>query len=258
VMRRSLLLAFVSTFAVASVALAATGGKEPKEPKATLVEAVSHTNHASSVHYVMEIAVAHAHHPSLKLDVRGARGTGSLYIHVRAFTSLVNDGPADTAGPAQSAFIDGPFLYEGSPNGVAVAGKVRWLRVPIERPDTARAIAAMHNMSPAPLLRILDEWSNARSHTSDGGFHGSVAYDDPIVLTALSGMTGGTEFRHVFFSAKIGRDGYVHDIRVTGTTADRSKSVRVTAHLFGYGRPVLVAPPREGTFIDRKLISLAA
>src|ERR1051326_2494860 len=89
-MRRSLLLAFVSTFAVASVALAATGGKEPKEPTATLVEAVSRTNHASSVHYVMEIAVAHAHHRSLKLDVRGARGNGSLFIHVRAFTSLVN------------------------------------------------------------------------------------------------------------------------------------------------------------------------
>ena len=254
-MRRSLLLAFVSTFAVASVALAATGGKEPK---ATLVEAVNQTNHASSVHYVMSIAVAHTHHPSLKLDVRGARGTDSLFIHVRAFTSLVNDGPADAAGPQQSAFIDGPFLYEGSPNGVAVAGKIRWLRVPVARPDTARAIAAMHNMSPAPLLRILGEWSNARSHASHGAFHGTVAYDDPIVLTALSGMTGGTEFRHVFFSAKIGDDGYVHRIRVTGTTADKSKSVTVTARLFGFGRPVRVSPPREGTFIDQKLASLAA
>lgn len=254
-MRRSLLLAFVSTFAVASVALAAAGGNEPK---ATLVEAVSHTNHASSVHYVMQIAVAHTHHPSLKLNVRGARGTDSLFIHVRAFTSLVNDGPADAAGPQQSAFIDGPFLYEGSPNGVAVAGKIRWLRVPLARRDTARAIAAMHNMSPAPLLRILDEWSNVRSHTSDGAFHGTVAYDDPIVLTALSGMTGGTEFRHVFFSVRIGDDGYVHNIRVTGTTADKTKSVTVTAHLFGFGRPVRVTPPREGTFIDRKLLSLAA
>jgi hypothetical protein len=256
VMRRSLLLAFVSTFAVASVALAATGGKA--EPRATLVEAVSQTNHASSVHYVMQIAVAHTHHPSLKLNVNGARGTGSLFIHVRAFTSLVNDGPADAAGPQQSAFIDGPFLYEGSPNGVAVAGKIRWLRVPLERAGTARAISAMHNMSPAPLLRILDEWSNVRSHTSNGVFHGTVAYDDPIVLTALSGMTGGTEFRHVFFSVKIGDDGYVHTIRITGTTADKSKTVAVTAHPFGFGRPLRVAPPREGTFIDQKLPSLAA
>jgi hypothetical protein len=219
---------------------------------------VSHTNHASSVHYVMQIAVAHTHHPSLRLDVHGARGTDSLFVHVRAFTSLVNDGPADSAGPQQSAFVDGPFLYEGSPNGVAVAGKVRWLRVPVTRPDTARAIASMHNMSPAPLLRILDEWSSARSHTSDGRFHGTVAYDDPIVLTALSGMTGGTEYRHVFFSVKIGDDGYVHSIRVTGATADKSKSVTVTAHLFGFGRPVRVTPPREGTFIDQKLLSLAA
>ena len=107
--------------------------------------------------------------------------------------------------------------------------------------------------TPAPLLRILDEWSNARSHASGGGFHGRVAYDDPIVLTALSGMTGGTEFRHVFFSVKIGGDGYVHSIRVTGATADGSKSVIVTARLFGFGRPVRVTPPREGTFIDQKL-----
>jgi hypothetical protein len=255
-MRRSLLLAFISTFAVASVALAATGGKQPK---ATLVEAVSQTNHASSLHYVMEIAVAHTHHASLKLHVRGARGTGSLFIHVRAFTSLVNDGPADAAGPQQSAFIDGPFLYEGSPNGVAVAGKIRWLRVPIARlGPSASAITAMHNLSPAPLLRILDEWSRARSHASNGAFRGTVAYDDPIVLTALSGMTGGTEFRDVSFSVKIGDDGYVHSVRVTGTTADKSKSVTVTAHLFGFGRPLRVAPPRQGTFMDQKLVSLAA
>ena len=45
---------------------------------------------------------------------------------------------------------------------------------------------------------------------------------------------------------------------VTGTTADKSKSVTVTAHLFGFGRPVRVTPPREGTFIDQKLQSLAA
>jgi hypothetical protein len=255
VMRRSLLLAFVSTFAVASVALAATGGKAP--PKSTLGQAVSQTSHASSVHYVMEIAVAHTDHPSLKLNVRGARGSDSLFIHVRAFTSLVINGPADAAGPQQSAFIEGPFLYEGSPNGVAVAGKIRWLRVPIARSGTAHAITAMHNMTPAPLLRIIDEWSNVRSHAYHGVFHGAVAYDDPIVLTALSGMTGGTEFRHVVFSARIGDDGFVHTIRVTGTTADKSKSVTVTAHLFGFGRPVRVTPPREGTFIDQKLQSLA-
>lgn len=254
-MRRSLLLAFVSTFAVASVALAATGGREPK---ATLVQAVSQTTHASSIHYVMDIAVARRDHPSMKLHVRGARGTGSLFIHVRAFASLVNNGPPDAAGPQQSAFIDGPFLYEGSPNGVAVAGKIRWLRVPAARPDTGRAIVAMHNMTPAPLLRILDEWSKVRSHAANGAFHGTVAYDDPIVLTALSGMTGGTEFRHVVFFAKIGEDGYVHSIRVTGKTADKTKSVIVTAHLFGFGKPVRVKPPREGTFIDQKLLTLAA
>jgi hypothetical protein len=162
------------------------------------------------------------------------------------------------AGPQQSAFIDGPFLSEGSPNGVAVTGKVRWLRVPIARlGPSAPAIAAMRNLSPAPLLRILDEWSNARSHAQHGAFHGTVAYDDPIVLTALSGMTGGFQFRDVRFSAKIGDDGYVHSIRITGSTADRSRSVTVTARLFDFGRPVQVTPPREGTFMDQKLLGLA-
>jgi hypothetical protein len=254
VMRRSLLLAFVSTFAVASVALAATGDKEPK---ASLVQAVRQTNHASSLHYVMAIAVKHTHRPTMELHVRGARGTGSLFIHVSTFTSLVNDGPADSPGPQQSAFIDGPFLYEGSPSGAAVTGKIRWLRVPIARlGPSAPALSAMHNLSPAPLLRIVDEWSNVGSHSPNGVFHGTVAYDDPIVLTALSGMTGGTEFRRVFFSAKIGNDGYVRSIRVTATTADRSKTVTVTARLFAFGRPVWVTPPREGTFMDQKLLSL--
>ena len=254
-MRRSLLLAFVSTFAVASVALAATGREEPK---ASLVQAVRQTEHASSLHYVMEISVKRTHRPTMKLHVRGARGSGSLVIHVSTFTSLVNDGPADSPGPQQSAFIDGPFLYEGAPDGVAITGKIRWLRVPLARlGPSAPALSAMHNLSPAPLLRIIDEWSNVGSHSPDGVFHGTVAYDDPIVLTALSGMSGGTEFRRVFFSAKIGDDGYVRSIRVTGKTADRSKTVTVAVHLFGFGRPVGVTPPREGTFMDQKLLGLA-
>lgn len=253
-MRRSLLLGFVATFAVASVALAATGAKAPH---ATLGQAVYRTTHAPSMRYSMTIAVTRRNHPAVQLRIHGTRSAESLFIHVKAFSTVLGGGTA-LPGPQQSALLDGPFLYEGSPNGVAVAGKIRWLRVPVARPDTGRAIAAMHNMTPAPLLRIVDEWSKARSHAANGAFHGTVAYDDPIVLTALSGMTGGTEFRHVVFFAKIGEDGYVHSIRVTGKTADKTKSVIVTAHLFGFGKPVRVKPPREGTFIDQKLLTLAA
>ncbi len=254
-MHRSLLLAFVLTFLVPSAALAATGGKEPK---ATLVQAVSHTNQASSLRYVMEIAIRRRGSPTAQLHVHGTRGTGALFVHVREYSSAAAGGPAAVPGPQQSAFLDGPFLYEGAPNGVVVSGKIRWLRIPLARVGpSASAVAAVYNLSPAPLLRILDEWSRARTQSPNGTFHGTVEYDDPIVLTALGGMAGGVEFRRVFFSATIGDDGYVHTIRVTGSTADRSRSLIVTAHLYAYERPVRIAPPREGTFIDQKLLGLA-
>jgi hypothetical protein len=252
-MHKSLLLAFVSTFAVASVALAATGGKAPRS---TLGQAVYRTSHASSLRYAMVIAVTRTHYPSMQLRIHGTRTTGSLYVHVKAFSTVLADGTA-LPGPQQSALIDGPFLYEGSPNGIAIAGKIRWLRVPVARLGTSKAITTMHNLSPAPTLRLVDEWSKVRTRAPHGVFRGSVAYDDPIVLTALSGMTGGIEFRDVAFTARIGIDGYVHAITVTGRTADGSRTLLVTVRMSGFGRPVRVPIPGEGTFMDQKLLGLA-
>ena len=253
-MRRSLLLAFVSTFAVASVALAATGGKPPRS---TLGQAVYRTNHASSFRFAMIIAVMHAHAPATQFRIHGTRTTGSLFIHVRAFSTVLGDGVA-LPGPQQSALLDGPFLYEGAPNGVAVQGNIRWLRIPVARIGTnAPVIDAIHNLSPAPLLRVLDEWTHVRTRTSTGVFHGSVAYDDPVVLTALSGMTRGIEFRDVVFTARIGADGFVHSIVVTGKTADRSRTLKATVSMYAFGRPVRVSIPGEGTFMDQKLLDLA-
>jgi hypothetical protein len=146
-MRKSLLLAFVSTFAVASVALAATGDKAPKS---TLVQAVDHTNRAPSLRYALDISITRPGSPAMSLHVHGIRGRDSLFIHVKAMAGAL-------AGPQQSAMLAGPFLYEGSPNGVAIAGKVRWLRLPIARIGSrARPIETMHNLSPAPLLHVLD------------------------------------------------------------------------------------------------------
>lgn len=253
-MRRSLLLAFVSTFAVASVALAATGGRAPKS---SLVQAVSQTRQAATMRYVLDIAVARAHYPAMQLRVQGTTSHRSLYIHVQAISSVLADGTA-VPGPQQSAMIDGPFLYEGSPNGVAVFGHVRWLRVPLARLGPgSKVVATVHNLSPAPLLRLLDEWSRGHMHSPNGVFRGSVAYDDPIVLTALSAMSGGIEFRGIRFTARIGNDGYVHSIRVTGATADGSRTLHVTARLFAFGRPVHLVPPGEGTFMDQKSLALA-
>ncbi|HEY2543880.1 MAG TPA: hypothetical protein VGH92_12625 [Gaiellaceae bacterium] len=242
------MLGFVSTFAVASVALAATGGRTPK---ATLAQAVGNTNRAPALRYVLDIAVTRSHEPQMRLHVQGKRGGHSLFIHVQEMS-------AGLAGPHQSAMIDGPFLYEGSPNGVAVLGHVRWLRAPLARVGAvSKAVKTVHDLSPSPLLRLLDEWSHARTHSANGSFHGTVAYDDPIVLTALSGMTGGIEFRNLRFSARIGGDGYIHTVTVTGRTADGTRTLRVTARLYAFGRPVRLTPPAEGTFMDQKSQALA-
>lgn len=244
-MRRALALGIVATFAVASVALAATGAKSPTT---TLVQAVQRTNRASTLRYVMDVVVSRAHSPAIRLHVSGERGNQLLFIHLRESSSIRTQ---------QSAMIDGPFLYEGAPNGIAVLGRIRWVRLPLARTSAESIVSTVHNLSPAPLLRILDEWPRVRTRSATGTFHGTVAYDDPIVLTALSALTRGIEFRDVRFSARIGDDGYVHMIAVTGRTADGSRRLRVTARLYAFGRPVRLTPPGEGTFMDQKLLGLA-
>jgi|SRR5579872_3341521 len=247
-MRRVLALGIVSTFAVTSVALAATGANAPK---ATLVQAVHRTDRASTLRYVMDVVISRANDPALRMHVRGMRGDDALFIHVQESASTA------VFGAQQSAMIDGPFLYEGSPNGVPVLGHIKWLRIPLTRLSAEPVVSTVHNLTPAPLLRVLDEWSRVRTRSANGTFRGTVAYDDPIVLTALSALTGGIEFRDLRFSARIGDDGYVHTIAVTGRTADGSRSLRVSARLYAFGQPVSLTPPGEGTFMDQKLLGLA-
>lgn len=248
-MRRSLLLAVVSIFAVTSVALAATGGKPPR---ATLLQAVAQTNDVGSFRYVMTISVAQENHAASALQIHGTRGPNLLSVHVKAISS------AALPGQQQSALLDGPFLYEGAPNGIAVYGNIRWLRVPVSSlSPSSKALTSMRNLSPAPLLRVLDESSLARRHMPNGFFHGKLAYDDAIVHTALSGMAGGIEFRKVRYTARVGTDGFVRTIRVTGKTADGSRTLTIRARLYGSGIRVDLKPPAEGTFMDRKLLNLA-
>lgn len=241
---RSILLAVVSTFAVASVALAATG---TKSPKTTLVQAVNRTDRLASFKYAMDIAVKRRGLPAAHMRVHGIHSRGELFVHLQQVI-------ANVKGPRQSALLDGAFLYEGSPNGVAIAGRIHWLRVPS---STHGPVDAMHTFSPSPLLRVLDEYSHARMRAPRGVYRGVVAYDDPIVRTALSSLADGIEFRDVRFTSMIGNDGYVHTIRVTGRTADGSRTLDVSAHLYAFGHPFTLRPPGEGTFLDKKLLGLA-
>jgi hypothetical protein len=247
-MCRSILLALVSIFAVASAALAAA---KESAPRATLLQAVSQTDHAGSFRYVMTIAIARAEDPAAELQIHGTRAPHLLFVHVKATSST-------TPGQQQSVLLDGPFLYEGAPNGVSVYGKIRWLRIPVSSlSPTSKALTAMRNLSPAPLLRLLDESSLARKRAAQGLYHGRLAYDDAIVHTALSGMTGGIEFRDVHYSARVGRDGFVDAVRVTGRTADGTRVLTIHARLYAFGVEVDPKPPAEGTFMDRKLLNLA-
>lgn len=251
-MRRALVLAFVSALAAAPAAMAST----PAAPAISLAHAVRTTDGVSTLRYVMTISISRRDEPTLRLHVRGTRSRTSLAIHVQESSTDVADG-VSVPGPSQSAIIDGPFLYEGAPDGIAVDGAIRWLRVPVARiGQKAPALSNVRSLSPAPLLRVLDEWTRARIRVADGRFRGTVAYDDPIVLAALAGMTGGVEFRDLRFSARADRAGYLHTIRVTGRTADRMRALTVDARLYAFGWPVRVRVPAEGTFMDEKLLGL--
>ena len=206
--------------------------------------------------YVMDIAVVRKRHPETVIHVVGTKGDGQLLVHVKQLAVVLKDG-ARIPGPEQSAMLDGPFLYEGAPNGTAIDGHIRWLRVRLQQGRTPKTLAAMRSLSPLPLFHVLDESAAARTSTKTGKFAGTVAYDDPIVRTVLTAMTGGIEFRHLRFETNLGGDGLVHAIRVTGRTADGVLSLSVSAHLYGFGRPVHLVPPAEGTFMDEKSSILA-
>lgn len=246
------MLAFVSVLATMSAASAAVAAT----PDVSLVQAVNRTERAPTFRYVMTVSVARTNHAAVMLHIEGARSRTALTVHVQELSAALPNGVA-VPGPQQSALIDGPFLYEGAPNGIAVYGKIRWLRLPVARiGPQAPALSAVRDLSPAPLMRLLDEWRHAKASSANGWFRGSVAYDDPIVLTALSGITHGIEFRDIHFAAHAGTEGYLHTISVTGRTADGLRTLRVDARLFAFGQPVRVKIPAEGTFMDQKLLDL--
>jgi hypothetical protein len=253
-MTRSIALGMAAALLAASVALAG-GGRSARE--VVLARAVDKTVHAASMRYVMDIAVIRRRYPATVLHIDGTRGTGQFLVHVKALAVVLADG-TQIQGPEQSAMIDGPFLYEGAPSGVTVNGSIRWLRVPLATLGTAsKTLAAMRNLSPAPLFHVLDESPLARTRTHTGVFRGTVAYDDRIVRTALTAMTGGIEFRSLHFEARVGDDGLVHRIKMTGRTADGTRSLSVSVRLYAFGRPVNLTPPAAGTFMDEKSLVLA-
>jgi hypothetical protein len=206
--------------------------------------AIRATEAASSVRYSIVVSVVRGGVPA-QLVLRGVSGRGKLFVSAR-----------QASGSVSAAMIDGPFFYERAPNGIAVDGTIRWLRVPIAAIGrSAPALDVVRSLTPGPLLRVLGE-SHA-APTGGSGFSGKVQYDDPIVRSAITRFSGGIEFHDLRVLAKLGDDGLIHGIRVTGITADGMTTLDIQARLFAFGRTVHLTPPAEGTFMDQQLVQLA-
>lgn len=221
-----------------SFALAASGGD------AARFYDVTRTARASSVHYDVAVTVTKTHEP-LTLHIAGAAAPGRLVAHIGL--------------GAQSAVVmrDRSFLYERAPNGVADVGDVSWLRLRLDRmPPRAQLFSVLRSLTPLPLLHVVAEAKLRRV----GGrvFAGPVAYDDPVVRTALHQLGDGYEFRGLRVRILVGHDGLVRTIRLTGRTPDGMTALALRAHLFGFGAPVRVDPPKPGTFVDPDLAQLEA
>jgi hypothetical protein len=249
--RAAVIAACCVLVATGAVALASSGlGART----ASLAQALRNTTHVSSQRYAMHVTITRGKLPAT-LNVRGAIAPGTMSVRI-AMTAVTLPGGTKVPGPDGAALLDGPFLYLRAPSSVVVFGKIHWLREPVSslRP-TSSELRSVRAMSPAPLLHVLAE-SHSHPNASGRVFRGTVAYDDPIVLTALRHLTSGLEFQALHVTAWVGRDGLVHRIALDGHTADGSATLHFTAHLFAFGRAVSVTPPKPGTFIDKRLLGL--
>lgn len=238
-MRKTALISLVlAVLGAGSFALAASGGDAARLPD------VASTARASSVHYHVAVTLTKSHE-SMTLRVAGATDGDRLVAHIRL-------------GEQTAAVMrDHAFLYEGSPNGVVEFGNVSWLRLPLDgMPPHAHVFSALRSLTPLPLLHVVAE----ATLRPVGGrvFAGPVAYDDPVVRTALHQLSDGYEFRGLRLRVVVGRDGRLHDLRLTGRTPDGAMTLVLRAHLFDFGKPGLVNPPKPGTFVDPALANLRA
>ena len=238
-MRKTVLISLsAAVLGAGSFALAASGGD------AARLYDVTSTARASSVHYDVAVTLTKTHEP-MTLRIAGAAAPGRLVAHIKLGTL------------SAAVKRDHSFLYEGSPNGVVEFGNVSWLRLRLDRmPPRAQLFSALRSLTPLPLLHVVAE---AKLRPVGGRvFAGPVAYDDPVVRTALHQLSDGYEFRGLRVRIVVARDGLVRTIRLTGRTPDGTTTLALRAHLFGFGTPVRVNPPKPGTFVDPDLAQLRA
>lgn len=206
---------------------------------------VSRTTSASSVHYDELVTLTQAHNP-MTLEIAGGAARDRLVAHLALGMQFA------------SVMRDPHFLYEGAPQGIVVLGSLHWLRLRVDQlPERSPILSTLRSLTPSPLLHVVSE-AKLRPVGTQGVFAGPVAYDDPVVRTALNQLGGGFEFRRLHVRIVVGRDGRIHHFLLTGRTADGSTSLALRARLFGFDLPVRVQPPKPGTFMDPSLLKLQA
>jgi hypothetical protein len=244
----SLVLALVGA---GSFALAASGGGAAAHGRPVDVSAAKlRTAQASSVHYSVVVAMTKAQEP-LVLHISGGSSKEAMSVH------LALTGGSTPPGTNSAIMVSKPFLYERAPGGVSVFGDVHWLRLSIDgKSPRSVVLSTVRSLTPSPLLRVIGEAKLRPLAARAGAFAGPVAYDDPVVRTALHALADGIEFRNLRVAVQVGRDGLIHHVGITGRTPDGKTTLNLRARLYAFGAPVRLVPPKPGTFMDQQLMQL--
>jgi hypothetical protein len=208
-----------------------------------LAGALTRTSHLASLHYAVHIGISQNGTP-FALHIRGQSDAHTVSVHFEA------------QGMSGGELVYGPFLYEQAPDGIAVYGKVRWLRTTLSSlPANSRELKTLRALKIGSLLDVAER-GHLTGNTAGHMFRGPVAYDDPVVRDSLAQLTGGIEFRKLRLTVSV-RRGLVDWVLLTGKTADGSSALTLAAHLFAFNRPLHLVPPKPGTFMDLELEQLS-
>jgi hypothetical protein len=243
-MRKTALISLVAAASFAGAFTFAAAGGNKDRSVADVQTANALTAKASSVHYHFAITLKKASSP-MTLHIHGASQPGRLLAKLALGTQT------------GTVMLDSNFLYESAPKGIVVLGNFSWLRMDVGRlSPRSQTMSTLRSLTPAPLLRIVAESKLHR--LAHGVFVGSVAYDDPVIRTALRDLANGYEFRELRLRVVVGKDGRIHRLLLEGRSADHKTTFVLRARLFAFGAPVKITLPKQGTFMDPALEQLQA
>ena len=244
-MRKTALISLVAAASFAGAfTFAAAGGNKDRQV-ADVQAANELTAKASSVHYHFAITLKKSSTP-MTLHIHGASQPGRLFARLALGTQT------------GTIMLDSNFLYETAPKGIVVLGNFSWLRMNVGRlSQRSQTMSTLRSLTPSPLLRIIAE-SKLHPLATHNVFVGSVPYDDPVIRTALRDLANGYEFRELHLRVVVGKDGRIHRLLLEGRSADHKTTFVLRARLFGFGTPVKITLPKQGTFMDPALEQLQA